>query len=89
MSLLVGKAINLVRIKNESAKPALAATQVHDSLGSFIESLVAPPASHATQDYSIYILRLPRRICRVATASQPREQTRDSRILRILTDGKW
>jgi hypothetical protein len=59
MSLLVGKAINLVRIKNESAKPALAATQVHDSLGSFIESLVAPPASHATQDYSIYILRLP------------------------------
>jgi hypothetical protein len=75
MSLLVDKAINLVRIKNESA-PALAAAQVHDSLSSFIESLVAPPASHAAHDYSIYIillLRLPRRICRVATAAASQE----------------
>lgn len=88
MTLLVGKAINLVRIKNESA-PALAAAQVHDSLSSFIESLVAPPASHAVHDYSIYILllRLPRRICRVATDSQLREQSRDSRISES-TDGK-
>ena len=89
MSLLVGKAMNLVRIKNESA-PALAAAQVHDSLSSFIESLVAPPASHAAHDYSIYITSTasaPENLPRCDGRSQPREQTRDWRISE-LTDGK-
>jgi hypothetical protein len=89
MSLLVDKAINLVRIKNESA-PALAAAQVHDSLSSFIESLVAPPASHAAHDYSIYITSTasaPQNLPRCDGRSQPREQTRYSRISE-LTNGK-